>query len=131
MPNIDASRLSAIFKSLSSLEALKTPVTGRKPGEVAAQSSPALTIQKVVPKDKEALKKSLRIELHKLKQQRGDFEKKAPLVAIKEIILWEFGEDIINHPDFNHFTQVVTEQVAKNQDLIAYLTTLISSYNDD
>lgn len=127
MTKIDPSRLSAIFKSLSSVDSLKTPAQ-ENGGQNLVETSPALSIQKNVPRDKEFLKKNIKEKLIQLKHQKGNFEEKAPLVAIREVLLWEFGEDFINHPDFNYFTQIVTDQVVGNEELLTYLKSLISSY---
>jgi|GEM_PF-5610420 len=86
--------------------------------EISARS---ITIQKTNTRSKEHLKKCIKHRLSKLKKSDTDFQAKATVVTIQEILLWEFGEDIINHPDFNLLSLSVTNQVAKNHELTAYL----------
>lgn len=131
MQNIDPTRLSAIFKSLATRESVIESKSETKQGEPAIHSGPSLAIKKVAARDSDLLKQNLRSKLRKLKAQNTDFETKAPLIAIREILLWEFGEDILNHPDFNHFTQVVTREVSSSAELLAFLKSLISNYSKD
>lgn len=129
MTNIDPSRLTAIFRALSSTETYKSQSAESNPEKKKTSASKSISIEEKPKRDKEALKEILSIRLKKLKKEDPEFQKKAPLIAIKEILLWEFGEDLINHPDFNYISQVVTEQVNTNQPLHNYMEKLINNYS--
>lgn len=128
MTNIDPSRLTAIFRNLSTTETPKntTPgdkdITGKK-----NESSPSVEIKKNASKSKGELKKQLAARLIKLNQQDASYSEKAPVVVVREILLWEFGENMLNHPEFNHLTQLIVTQVKDNEELTAYLEKLIDS----
>jgi hypothetical protein len=126
MADIDPTRLSTIFKTLSSTDAVK--VHGKTNSATKQSDAPgqSVNIKKVESRGRDLLKNSLKQRLLKLKKSDADFERKAPIVAIQEILLWEFGDNIINHPDFNHLSLSVAKQVSTNTELKTYLQKLIA-----
>lgn len=128
MTNIDPTRLTAIFRALSATETNKSQSTESNPEKKKASATKSISIEEKPKRDKENLKKALSIRLKKLKKEDAEFHKKAPLVTIKEILLWEFGEELINHPDFNYISQIIVEQVHTNEALQDYLENLINTY---
>jgi hypothetical protein len=125
MSDIDPTRLSAIFRTLSSKDLMKTNEGGNRANKSEIPNR-SVTVQKTTVKDKDDLKKSIKQRILKLKTSDENFSAKIPIITIQEILLWEFGEDIINHPDFNHLSLSITERVTKNGELMAYLQQLIA-----
>ncbi len=72
------------------------------------------------------LKKNIYAGLSKLKWQDPNHRKKAPSIVIKEILLWEFGECLLQHPEFNYFSNTILNQVREHVQLENYLSELIS-----
>ena len=120
MSNIDPTRLSAIFRTLSSKDVLKT-TEGKHSDDKAEISTQSVLLQKALVKDKTQLKNSIRQRIAALKKAGESLENKAPLITIQEILLWEFGDDIMNHPDFNYLSNSIAAQVKNNGELMAYL----------
>lgn len=130
MTNIDPSRLTAIFRALSATETYKSQSAEGNLDKKKTSLSKSISIEDGSKRNKEKLKQALSLRLKILKKEDPEFQKKAPLVAIKEILLWEFGEELINHPDFNYISQIVTEQVDTNKSLHDYMKKLITTYTN-
>jgi hypothetical protein len=131
MTNIDPSRLAAIFRGLSSTESQKTTVENKKTIDSTTKDKVASIDLKSSPqRDKETLKKNIYLRLTKLKNQDpSKFKEKAPAIVIKEILIWEFGDNLLNHPEFNYFSQTIINQVKGHNELEAYLSKLIDSFD--
>lgn len=129
MTNIDPTRLTAIFRALSATEAQKNQSAEGALEKKKTTSSKSITIETKAKRDKEDLKKALSMQLKKIKKEDPNFSTKAPIIAIKEILLWEFGEDLMNHPDFNFISQMVVDQVNTNKPMEDYLKNLIQIYS--
>lgn len=119
MSDIDPTRLSAIFRTLSSKDSTKMRdgKNNVNKSEIPARS---VTIKKTNIRGKDDLKKKIKQRMLRLKKSDVDIETKMPIITIQEILLWEFGEDIINHPDFNHLSLSIAERVTKNGELMTY-----------
>ncbi|GGY84842.1 hypothetical protein GCM10011613_32360 [Cellvibrio zantedeschiae] len=109
MSIIDPTRITAIFKTLS-VTSSDGANTHKSTIEKKAGAAASLKIDNSQERDKEKLKKNLQTILKKLKEQ-DNFEEKAPKAVIKEILLWEFGDEFFNHPQFNRISQTVSEQM--------------------
>lgn len=114
MSIIDPTRIAAIFRALSVTGSDGTN-THKKNVDKKAVATASVKIERVQEKDKEELKKKLRILLIELKAKDVSFEEKAPSAVIKEILLWEFGEDFFNHPQFNRISRAVSDQMLAKQ----------------
>lgn len=123
MSTIDPARLTSILRSLSVKKLDKTNAAENK--NHIRDTSPSLIIDKTKERDKEQLKKNLRERLTRLKKQDPDFGNKAPATVIKEILLWEFGENIMLHPEFNHIASNIASQVDASKKLSDYLKVLV------
>lgn len=126
MPPIDPTHLTGIFKTLSPTEAIKHH--GEKNKKTIPKNNPSIEVKGAHERSKEELKKQLRYALRKQKTEDKNFAANAPAIAIKEILIWEFGEDILDHPEFKHFSDVVVKELAANKELAAYIKNLIKSY---
>lgn len=122
---IDPTRLTAIFRALS---VSKSPdgATRELKKEKASTATHASRIEKSGERDQEQLKQALRHSLKKLKAIDPEFEKKAPTVVIKEILLWEFGEDFVTHPQFNGISQTVVNQMMRSKSMQDYFTSMVN-----
>ncbi len=126
MSTIDPSRLLAIFRSLSASESQKNAVEDQKKlGQARHEAVKSVDIKSNLQRNKEDLKRNIYLRLQKLKQQDPQFREKAPSVVIKEILLWEFGDNLLQHPEFNHFLQTIVSQVGGHHELDGYLAGLI------
>ena len=125
MADIDPSRLSAIFRALSSKESMRA-CDNKNYGSKSEVSAHSITIQKTNTKSKEYLKSKINLRISKLKKTDVAFQEKATAVTIQEILLWEFGDEIINHPDFNLLSLSIIKKVTKNHELFAYLQKFIA-----
>jgi hypothetical protein len=130
MTTIDPARLASILRSLS-IKEMSTAANTRTSERKLSTSAPSLVIDKSKQRDKDQLRKNLRERLKRLKTQGIDFEQKAPGVVIKEILLWEFGENIILHPEFNHIATNISNQIHLTKVLNDYLITLVSELVND
>lgn len=128
MTNIDPSRLAAIFRGLSSTESQKKAIDKKQGIEQPNRDKVASVEIKSNPdRDKENLKQNIYARLSKLKAQDPAYRDKAPAIVIKEILLWEFGEGLLQHPEFNYFSQTIINQVKGHSELEAYLTSLVEA----
>lgn len=114
MSVIDPTRITAIFRALS-VTASDSANTHKSTIDKKAGATASIKIEGGQERDKDKLKKNLQAILKKLKEQDSAFEEKAPKVVIKEILLWEFGEDFFNHPQFNRISKTVSEQMLAKQ----------------
>lgn len=128
MPPIDPTQLTGIFKTLSLTEAIKHH--GEKSKKTAHKNNPSIELKGAHERSKEELKKQLRYVLRKQKAEDKNFATNAPAIAIKEILIWEFGEDILDHPEFKHFSDIVIKELAANKELAAYIKNLIKHYSN-
>jgi len=111
MSAIDPTKISAIFRALA-IKASDQARLQESKKETELKSSPlsrAININR--ERDKEKLKKNLKQQLTKLKKVDGEYEKKASNLVVKEILLWEFGDDFIAHPLFNLISQNISEKL--------------------
>lgn len=128
MPPIDPTQLTGIFKTLSSTEAIKPH--GEKSKKTSHKNAPSIEVKGTRERSKDELKKQLRYRLRKQKVEDKNFAANAPAIAIKEILIWEFGEDILDHPEFKHFSDIVLKELAANKELAAYIHNLINNYSN-
>jgi hypothetical protein len=125
MAEIDPTKIAAIFRALSSEKSDKVTKRQKNAANNQEDAAPAVAITKVAPRDKTTLRKNIVKRLTSLKKDKN-FSSKAPMATVQEILLWEFGEHIINHPDFNHLSQSITQAVAADKHLTAYLNSFIA-----
>lgn len=131
MTNIDPTRLAAIFRGLSAKESqLKTSKKESSVDSTQKEKVASVEIKSNLQRDKDQLKRNIYLRLSKLKAQDGSYQEKAPAVVIKEILLWEFGETILQHPEFHYFSQTIIDQVKGHKEMEAYLQDLIRKFKD-
>lgn len=129
MTNIDPARLAAIFQALSSTELKKKDLDASQQAakNPTRDKVASVDVKPDLRRDKQTLKKNIYLRLQRLKSQEGDYFEKAPAVVIKEILLWEFGEDLLQYPEFNFFLQTIVCQVKGHLELETYLSALIAN----
>lgn len=126
MPNnIDPTRLSAIFKTLSATESLKSQRQNNEQATKGLDNTPATNLKKIKKSDREELKKKLKYKLTKIKSEEGNFEDNAKRAAVREVLFWEFGEDFINHPEFKQINKKILDQINNNDKLQSALLGMI------
>lgn len=108
MSKIDSTRLSQVLAALAKPKERVASSTASNPSFVEARKG---------TKDIEVLRARLQRRLRDLKQNNGDFRKTAPVVTVQEILCWEFGEGILEHPEFNGISKKVADTMLENQQL--------------
>lgn len=53
------------------------------------------------------LRARLRVRLTRLKHESSDYERQAPEVAVREVLAWQFGEEVTAHPAFGRVAREV------------------------
>ena len=66
-----------------------------------------------------------RQRLQRLSQEDIDFAEVAPEVTIKEVLIWEFGEQVMSHPEFNLLATKVARTMQGNEKIAFQLQKLI------
>ncbi len=126
MTQIDTARLSRVLASLT------------KPKERADSTSEtqvtttALTKNKAVamPRDPAILKQRLRERLKALQNSNEEFSTAAPIVTVQEILRWEFGEEIFQHPDFERIAGQVATVLMSDESLKNSVKTVIKNMSN-
>lgn len=130
MSNIDPSRLAAIFRGLSTTDAQKNRAEkNQTPRVMSDGKAPSIEVRQDGRRNKENLKRNIYKRLIALKESGENYGEKAPAVVIREILLWEFGEGMMQHPEFNHFCITIIDQVRDHSELQSYLSNLIDNIN--
>lgn len=106
---IDPSRLSRI------LGALSQPPQAVSQQKTAATSNQKGTGTKKASRDIATLRSSLRTRLRKLSFDDSHYDDTAFTITIQEILAWEFGADIMNHPDFQRITKSIVETMIQDE----------------
>ena len=99
MSRIDPTRLTEIFRTLSSPASAQSHKTKKQESDKDATKAKPAGVR-----DLAVLKARMQQRLKKLKAESKNFENEATIVAVQEILLWEFGPDILNHSSFKHIT---------------------------
>lgn len=123
MSRIDPNRLAAIFRQLT-LEKTNASRATDKLGNKPTQT-PTQTANDPI-RDPEALRRNLRQRLLRLKQESATFSELAPAVTVREVLIWEFGENVLNHPQFSEVANSVTQAIQANHTVSAQLQKLIA-----
>ncbi|WP_145130993.1 MULTISPECIES: hypothetical protein [unclassified Pseudomonas] len=108
MSRIDQTRLSLVLAALAKPKDRVTSST--------ANSASAVKNGKG-SKDLEALRIRLQNRLQDLKRNTTDFHEAATVITVQEILRWEFGENILEHPEFGNISKKVAETMLENQEL--------------
>lgn len=130
MSNIDPARLAAIFRGLSSTDVQKNRIDKKQMSKLAmGEKSASIDVMPDGTRNKENLKIAIYKRLLALKESDENYGEKAPAVVIREILLWEFGEVMLQHPEFNYFCTTIINQVRGHSELQSYLSNLIENFN--
>jgi hypothetical protein len=108
MSKIDSTRLSQV---LAALAKPKERVTSSATNNTSAAKT------KKGEKDLEVLREHLQSRLRDLKRHTEDFHEAAPVITVQEILRWEFGESILEHPEFGSISKKVAETMLEDQAL--------------
>ncbi len=120
-------RLGSVLQSLSSDSTQKTDKKARLRSE---EVSPSVHMPNQQRRDPQELKSRLREKLQRLSQESSDFTRIAPRVTVNEILLWEFGDDVLNHPEFKRIVQSLVDTIEARDDLSNHMTKLVDSLLD-
>ncbi|MCZ4324660.1 hypothetical protein [Pseudomonas anguilliseptica] len=121
MPNIDPARLSRVLASLSKpSERVNSSVakgTEKKASESARKGERSSAV----------LRARLRERLINLKKASANFHEAAPIVAVQEILLWEFGEGILERAEFESVAKKVAETMLEDKQLATAISRIIDA----
>ncbi len=116
MSKIDTSRISSIFRTLS-------PTHAQKRND---RSDSASTKDVNERKDAEVLRAKLIDRVRALDKTSDDFVAHAKEATIREILVWEFGDEILNHPSFKQIASSITLLMSEDSTLNASFDELIT-----
>jgi len=86
----------------------------------------ASTFEKKIKKTSAAeLKKNISEKLKKLDVNSENYHKLSKRIFLESVILWEFGDDIINDPDFHQIIEKITSAINNNEKAFKDLATLV------
>ncbi|HEX4910272.1 MAG TPA: hypothetical protein VFV64_05865 [Permianibacter sp.] len=122
MTRIDPSRIAAIFQQLRAEKTDSPRPVSRgadKSGQPVAEAAAGQR------RDPENLRHNLRLRLARLQGENGNFAELAPEIAVREVLVWEFGDEVLNHPDFHQVAASVTRTIQANSKVNAELQKLI------
>ena len=122
MTQIDPARLARV---LNSLIKPKETAGSAGAGKASAASTPAT---RGASRDPAVLKARLRTRLEALKSDDTDFGTTAPQVAVQEILRWEFGEDALEHAEFERVAAQVTESLLAHERLGPAMRRMIEGF---
>ena len=122
MTRIDPSRIAEIFRSLASESAEHVRHKHNHAHHNALATNPEKDFKS---HDKDVLRQRLRQRLQRLSQEDIDFSAVAPEVTIKEVLIWEFGDQVMSHPEFNLLAAKVTRTMQGNEKIAFQLQKLI------
>jgi len=124
MTRVDPSRIAEIFRSLSN-ESGNFSVFPK-----SASQQESVNVGSVLQNkryDHEVLRQRLRKRLKRLnaEMESGSFLGVAKEVTIKEVLIWEFGDEITNHPEFNSIANKIVDTMQNNKGVSIQLQQLI------
>ncbi|MFZ5843953.1 MAG: hypothetical protein ACOY3E_13775 [Pseudomonadota bacterium] len=122
MTRIDPSRIAAIFQQLRTEKAGSPRPVNRGTDNSGRPIAETATLQR---RDPENLRHNLRQRLARLQNEGGNFAALAPEIAVREVLVWEFGDEVLNHPDFHQVAASVTRAIQANSKINAELQKLI------
>jgi len=84
------------------------------------------TFEKKIKKTSAAeLKKNISDKLKKLDINSESYQKLSKSIFLESVILWEFGDDIINDPSFHQIIEKITSAINSNEKASKDLATLV------
>ncbi len=116
MSRIDRVRLAEIFRTLSSTS---KPATKSDHGH--DEKSVHFKKDDSGVSRESQLKANIKNRLAKLRNEADNFEQEAPLAAVEEVLLWEFGSEILSDPDFKHISEKVSQSIVNAPELNKHL----------
>lgn len=121
MTQIDPTRISRVLASLT-----KPKERTDANAELSGAAVGSQRTQNTKVREPAALKARLQQRLKLLRNSDADFQEAAPTVAVQEILLWEFGDDIVKHAEFERVAHQVTLSLLDNEPLKAAIQNLIA-----
>lgn len=128
MNRIDPSRIAGIFRTLAT-DSGKPAASGKKT-ESHTQSKQLDSTKEIKSHDENVLRQRLHKRLKRLYTEADNFLDLAPEVTIKEVLIWEFGDNILDHPEFNAIAKKVTQTVQMSENTSLHLKNLIQQLID-
>ena len=123
MSRIDRIRLTEIFKTLSS----SSKNTGELQRSKLDSRGPVVDGSKLAGRDYAVLKEQIKNRLKLIDQASDDYLQVASVVAVHEVLLWEFGESVMDDPDFRNITNRIIQGLESHPVLSENLRHTISS----
>lgn len=123
MSTIDRTRLTRLLATLG-----KPATQGSSNTQVASAGSQHHPVPaKPGGRDPLVLRARLRSRLTTLLESAGDFQQAAPLVTVQEILRWEFGENVVAHPQFERVAGKVAQALLADEKMEAAVYRVIET----
>lgn len=103
MTQIDPARLARV---LASIRELQGPAKAAKP--VVEPSAPG---QRRSARDPAVLRARLRERLLKIDRSSPEFASASPVITVQEVLRWEFGDTVLEHPQFDQVVRRVAQSL--------------------
>lgn len=125
MSKIDSVRLSGLFRSLSS--------TGKPTGAEStttvnsgASKDAGFTVGERF--DRKDLRRRLKGRLADLNLTIDSDKSDAVIVVVQEILIWEFGDEVLSDPNFSRMTKYISKALSCNAELNAQFLAMAASF---
>jgi len=121
MTKIDPSRISTFLRNIATE---KTSKVGTKQNTVSQTTGKSNSNQRISKKE---LREKILREVSELRNLQKKGSPEVAAIAIKEILLWEFGDNFLNHPQYNRINEEITNVFCKEPKLVKYVEDFISN----
>lgn len=124
MARIDPARLSRILASLAKpgarVDASNKQGTTNSSGKIRNSR-----------KDPAVLRANLKERLARLRTRPGEFDSAAPIILVQEILLWEFGQDIVEHASFEKAVNAIADAMLADSNAEAAISRLLIELTEE
>lgn len=124
MSRIDPARLSRILASLAK-PGVRVDASNK---HGATHSSGKIRNSR---KDPAVLRANLKERLARLRRSSEDFDSAAPVILVQEILLWEFGRDIVEHVSFEQAVNSIADAMLADRNAEAAISRLLIELTEE
>ena len=117
MSRIDPSRISEIVKALRSARVRGTPKKTKSTDNAQLSKGEAASVVESKRNIAE-LQERIARQIRNARSRSPEIsDETVSLVAIQEIMHWEFGDDILNHPDFKNISTTIVSRIHESSEM--------------
>ncbi len=119
-------QINSIFKIARS-QLFKQAKTGLSATDKKTKTSAKKKIKKISSNE---LKKSISEKLQSLDKKNDDYMQQSSNVFLESVLLWEFGEEIINAPEFHQMLDKINNAIHSNKESSDKFSRLIKQLSE-